>query len=306
MQKIALIATVFNEGDAVFPWAKSLRAQTRQPDEFVIVDGGSTDGTPERLRQAFSHGDFPMPRIIIEKCNIARGRNLAFKNTTAEIVASIDAGSVATERWLEKVVEPLFEKPDVHAVGGWRPLRRENEFQKRIERYCYFPRDRWPVGAMCDPSGGNIAFRRHAFEAAGGFPEWLTFAGEDFLFNATMNRIGFPIYYQPDALTFWEGRSNSRSFGVMVRRYGYGLGEMQVFPKNYWAWMLTTLVPPLILFSKNPLRDAWLRWLRNANSVWGWFTGRIFGHKPPPGWEFVDGYWFGPGAMAVMRAREKK
>ena len=52
----------------------------------------------------------------------------------------------------------------------------------------------------------------------------------------------------------------------MVRRYGYGLGEMRVFPKNYWGWLVTTICPPLILFSKHPPKDAWLRWLRNAKS----------------------------------------
>ncbi|MBW8865052.1 MAG: glycosyltransferase [Verrucomicrobia bacterium] len=303
--KIALISTVYNEGEDIFAWAESLRAQTRRPDEFVIVDGGSTDGTPERLRQAFSHGDFPAPRIIIEMCNIARGRNLAFQNTTADIVASIDAGSLTTPVWLEKLVEPLLTNPEVHAVGGWRPLRTETEFQKRIEPYCRVRRDQWPVGAPSDPSGGNIAFRRHAFEAAGGFPEWLTFAGEDFLFNATMNRIGFPIYWQPEALVFWEGRSNVRSFSIMVRRYGYGLGEMRVFPRNYLNWTISTICPPLILFSKRPLRDVGLRWLRNANAVWGWFTGRLFGHKPPAGWEYVDGYWFPPEALAIMRTRKQ-
>ena len=60
------------------------------------------------------------------------------------------------------------------------------------------------MGAPCEPSGGCIAFRRAAFEAAGMYPEWLTFAGEDFLFNNTMNAIGLPIYYQPDLLAFWE------------------------------------------------------------------------------------------------------
>ena len=304
--RVALISTVFNEGDGIFSWAESLRRQTLKPDEFVIVDGGSTDSTPERLQQAFRHGDFPAPKIIVEKCPIARGRNLAFLNTTAEIVASIDAGSLASPVWLEKIVEPLQRDPKVHAVGGWRPLRTETAFQKRLEPYCRALRDRWPVGAPCDPSGGCIAFRRAAFAAAGMFPEWMTFAGEDFLFNATLNTMGFHIYYQPEALNFWEGRSNWRSYGLMVRRYGYGLGEMRVFPKNYWSWVLTTICPPLILFSRHPLRDAWLRWLRNANSVWGWFTGRLFGHRPPADWKFADGCWYPPQAQAFLKQKNSR
>jgi glycosyltransferase involved in cell wall biosynthesis len=302
---VALISTVFNEGEDIFAWANSLRAQTRLPDEFVIVDGGSTDGTPQRLREAFGHGDFPAPKIIVEKCNIARGRNLAVKNCSAEIVASIDAGSIADKNWLEKIVEPLLRKPEVQAVGGWRPLNTASPFQKKLSRYIVFPRDRWAVGEMCDPSGGNIAFRRDAFFAGGGFAEWLTFAGEDFLFNAMMSRIGLPIYYQPEALTLWEGRSNLHSYAVMTRKYGYGLGEMRIFPKNYWSWLLTTIFPPLILFSKHPLRDAPLRWVRNANSICGWFTGRFFGHKPPRDWKFENGAWFPPSALAFARNDKK-
>jgi hypothetical protein len=136
------------------------------------------------------------------------------------------------------------------------------------------------------------------------YPEWMTFAGEDFLFNATMNAMGFPIYYQPEAQTYWEGRPDARSFARMVRRYGYGLGEMRVWPRNYWGWLATTLCFPLILFSSHPLDDAGLRWLRNANGVWGWITGRLFGHKPPPDWKFQNGCWFPPSAIAAMHRRK--
>src|SRR5581483_3739374 len=71
--RVALISTVFNEGEDIFRWAEALRKQTLKPDEFTIVDGGSMDGTPGRLKKAFSHDDFPAPKIIVQKCNIAGG-----------------------------------------------------------------------------------------------------------------------------------------------------------------------------------------------------------------------------------------
>ncbi|MBN1967720.1 MAG: glycosyltransferase, partial [Anaerolineae bacterium] len=43
--EISLIMTVFNEGDTIQAVMESLLAQTRPPDEIVIVDGGSTDDT---------------------------------------------------------------------------------------------------------------------------------------------------------------------------------------------------------------------------------------------------------------------
>ncbi|MFN8376809.1 MAG: glycosyltransferase [Anaerolineae bacterium] len=42
---ITLITTVLNEGDNIRRLLDSLRTQTRQPDEIVIVDGGSRDDT---------------------------------------------------------------------------------------------------------------------------------------------------------------------------------------------------------------------------------------------------------------------
>ncbi len=53
--KVSLITTVKDAADDVGPFLASLAVQTRQPDEVVVVDGGSTDGTrgaPARRRRA--------------------------------------------------------------------------------------------------------------------------------------------------------------------------------------------------------------------------------------------------------------
>ena len=42
---ISLIATVLNEGDSIRRLLDSILAQTRLPDDIVIVDGGSADDT---------------------------------------------------------------------------------------------------------------------------------------------------------------------------------------------------------------------------------------------------------------------
>ena len=60
---ITLIATVLNEGDNLHQVMQSIRAQTRQPDEIVIVDGGSTDNTIEILQ---SYGDELPLKIVVE------------------------------------------------------------------------------------------------------------------------------------------------------------------------------------------------------------------------------------------------
>ncbi len=105
--KRVLISTVYNEAATIERWIDCLKAQTIQPDEFVIVDGGSTDSTVELLRKGFEKGDFPQPRIIVQRCNIAEGRNLAIKNSHYDIIASVDAGSLPDHRWLRKLPSPF-------------------------------------------------------------------------------------------------------------------------------------------------------------------------------------------------------
>ena len=50
MARVSLIATVRNEATAVEALLASIATQSRPPDEVVVCDGGSSDGTLAILR----------------------------------------------------------------------------------------------------------------------------------------------------------------------------------------------------------------------------------------------------------------
>ncbi len=52
MSAVSVIATVLNEAENIDGLASSLARQTLKPAEIIIVDGGSTDGTWEKLQAA--------------------------------------------------------------------------------------------------------------------------------------------------------------------------------------------------------------------------------------------------------------
>jgi hypothetical protein len=67
---------------------------------------------------------------------------------------------------------------------------------------------------------------------------------------------------------------------------------------------MTTLFPPLILFSRKPLSSASLRYLRNAASALGWVEGNLRGRKPPMDWKQVDGVWMSPETLSTREGKQ--
>lgn len=299
--KVALISTVFNEGDDIVAWAQALRAQTRQPDEFVIVDGGSTDGTPERMRQAFAGGSFPAPRIIVEKCNIARGRNLAIQNITAETIAATDGGSLADPGWLAEICQPLEADPAVDVCGGASLRLLETEFQHFLAKID--PEPLAPdYGRDCSPSSRNIAFRRQAWADVGGYPEWLTLTGEDTLFNLQLHMVGKRFFSNPKAIVRWAARPDAAGYYKMLNGYGFGAAEARLYAPYFWRRLLMTLCPPLLLLSSHRFKHFGFRYRKNAASATGWVAGLWRGRRAPKDWRRVRGVLLSPAALRCLES----
>ena len=124
MSAVSVIATVLNEAQDIDGLVSSLIQQTLEPAEVVVVDGGSTDGTWERLQaSALAHAS--LKAIRDESCSlkgspgpIARGRNVAIAAASSEVIACADAGCVYRPDWLENLTEPILGGRAEYALGG--------------------------------------------------------------------------------------------------------------------------------------------------------------------------------------------
>ncbi|MER3404903.1 MAG: glycosyl transferase family 2, partial [Chloroflexota bacterium] len=89
---LSLIVTVKNEAHSIEPFLDSLLAQTRLPDEVVIIDGGSCDGTVERILAYRHRLGCPLHIEVYPGANIAQGRNRAVALAQGDLIACTDAG----------------------------------------------------------------------------------------------------------------------------------------------------------------------------------------------------------------------
>jgi glycosyltransferase involved in cell wall biosynthesis len=296
--KRALIATLFNEADNVSRWWEQLRQQTVLPDEMVIVDGGSTDGTWEKLQQHAAQSPVPV-KLEQRRCNIAEGRNRAIALTDAEIIATTDAGSFADRNWFQEITKTLMENPDVDIVGGKNEPMVDNDFQKFITE-LETPEPE-PKEGQLNGSARNTAFRRAAWAAVGGYPEWLTLTGEDALYNLELFKIGRRFSYNPRAIIRWEMRKSAKAYLKMLYSYGYGAAEAQLNPSYFLRRMIIALIPPLLLLSKHRFRFLGFRYRKNLASVLGWLAGWRKGHRPPADWKKIDGVLLSPEAQNSLK-----
>src|SRR5262245_49034879 len=160
--KVSLVATVKDARPQIDGFLASIRAQTRRPDEVVIVDGGSTDGTWEVVS-----GEEGIQALSEPGANIARGRNLAIRAAAHDVLAVTDADCVLDREWLARIVAPIEAGADVSA-GFYRSVAHS---PLTVWSSAVSIREPEEVRPGWMPSSRSIAFRRDAFEAAGGYPE---------------------------------------------------------------------------------------------------------------------------------------
>jgi glycosyltransferase involved in cell wall biosynthesis len=104
---VTVVATVYNEGSAIDRLLDSLAAQSRRPDEVVIVDGGSSDDTWARLTARVARGDLPLAVLSRPGANISAGRNAAIGAARGPVIACTDAGVWLEPEWLAALTAPF-------------------------------------------------------------------------------------------------------------------------------------------------------------------------------------------------------
>jgi len=227
--KTSLVVTVFNEEKTIDRLLNSLAKQTEKADEIILIDGGSTDRTVEKIK-AFKSLK-PLPQVIIAKgATIAQGRNRGIEEAKNEIIAMTDAGCEVHPDWFEKITKP-FERKDVDIVAGFYRMTGNLVFQKCLACYLgVLPERLDPENFM--PSFRSVALKKEIWQKVGGFNEKLEQCGEDTLFNYQAKQSGAKFLTIKEALVDWEMPKTLKEAFQKFYHYAKGDGQINIKPHN--------------------------------------------------------------------------
>ena len=230
---VSLIVTVLNEASAIGDLLDSISAQTRAPDEVVIADGGSHDGTPELVRAWGAGKPFPVQVLSVPGANISQGRNAAIQAAHGEWIACTDAGVRLDPAWLARLLEPLqaanHTARTTEVVSGFFVPDPRSTFELAMGA-TVLPAVTDVDPARFLPSSRSIAFAKSAWQAAGGYPEWLDYC-EDIVFDLALRRQG-AFAFAPRALVYFRPRGSLRSFFRQYYRYARGDGKADLWRRR--------------------------------------------------------------------------
>ncbi len=129
---LTVILTNYNYGIYIKQAITSILSQTRAPDEFIIIDDGSTDESASVIQTFKDH------RIrFYEQANqgLAATLNRAVELAGGEYLARQDADDISLPQRLEKQVAFLEAHPDYGMVGTWAVIWEETRETKRFHKH---------------------------------------------------------------------------------------------------------------------------------------------------------------------------
>jgi len=286
IDRVSIIVIARNEPFIKYT-LKSLKLQSVKPYEVIVVVDSQTD-ISAKIAERFAD-ELPIKVVINDvKPGYGGARKKGCEVARGNVIAFIDADTIAPPWWIRRVIENLQESP---VVAGSAVSIQKSEVERLFEKLLNLSEPN-----KCDKRyvnfapTQNFAFKREVLSVVGNFDENFDIGGEDYDLCLRLKKIGLPIIQDPCNYVFhvehkmklkkaWrDGKARAKIFlkhGVYVIRdaticFFHGL-ILFALPATITLTLLGSIVAiPFIVLTVMSLAHRLYRalvWWREGNAI---------------------------------------
>jgi N-acetylglucosaminyl-diphospho-decaprenol L-rhamnosyltransferase len=264
---VSVIVVSWNVWGWLAPCLVSIRhALGRLEGEIIVVDNASTDGTPERVREAF-----PDVRLLVNPAN----RGFPAANNQGMAVARgryfflLNPDTVVLDQAIEDLVTFADAHPDVGVVGPqllnpdgsvqssrrrfptfWTALFESTWWQpwaprRILARYYVLDRPDHEIQEVDWVTGAAMLVRREVVERVGPMDEGFFMYAEELDWCRRIRQAGWRVFYYPPAkVIHYGGRSSDQV--PALQHLAFQRSKIRYFRKHHGPWAAAALQAFLI------------------------------------------------------------
>ena len=253
----SVIVPTFNNKSTIVQCVESLVFQDSSPNEIIIVDDGSTDGTSD-LARAITNRFRNVRHFRIDHSGPSHARNVGISESTGDTVLFADADAIYSRDYLTKGLELLGRNPRMGAVCVTGTIWiQKSTFVSRGIGLEFEMKQRFLETGKWKPYFAFL-YARRAIEEVGVFDERL-FQGEDKDLFHRVKDAGYEIglvrgfnwfhLYPQDVrmLVSRSYRGGKQRVVYVVKRRMYG--ELVKRTVGLWAILTLILISPFFSWS---------------------------------------------------------
>ena len=307
--RASVLVVTFNEERLVADCLSSVLDQDLPSElyEVIVVDNGSTDGTPGIVRQ-----QFPSVNLVSAggNCGYPAGMNLGLEHANASRVVMLSCDTVVPRGWLSALLEPMEADPDVKVTHAAMVIPGDPGYEdglaaRRKPEWAAYHDISWlglvephwvstshPPVPTLHVAGASAAFDRTILPELGGY----MMDGDFFLdcdeidLGFRVNGLGYRVMAVPGAVYYHRHPFNTKM--SLTRRMASRLIRLErnkalVFYKNMHALEWLACLPiylfggalkPLVYAERFSPPRLILSILGLEVFVWFGFLTAVFGH----------------------------
>jgi len=210
MSKVSVIMPCYNDGAYLQEAIDSVKAQTYENVELIIINDGSDDLATCEILKSVAEADRLVRLIATDHIRPAAARNAGIEAASGKYILPLDADDKIDPSYIEKAVQVMESNEKIGAVYCYADLFGERSGRWDLPTYSF---DKMLLDNIVFVTA---LFRKDDWRKVGGFSTKMHHGMEDYDFWLSTLELGYEIHQIPEVLFHYRIKPTSRTTEFMT------------------------------------------------------------------------------------------